>query len=158
MDNSAEIARYLLWTDVIQGCFLVFFVVACAGIIVAVMKLLQLLNKVEGLIDPLAGKGGEVLEHVDQTLVSLKDKAESMLDVSEQAVKTVAAKVDTTSSLVEGAVARPAISLSSVMAGINRGLETWRHFQPAPKADSTGGLTSKPSAEMASAEVTAAEL
>lgn len=130
MDHSGQIAQLLMWNDIAQAFWAVFFLATCGGVWFAVFKLIQVLKKVEAALDPLAGKGLEVMDNVDQTLVTLRGKAEAMMDAGEKAVESVAAKVDTTSSLVEGAVARPAISLSSIMAGVNRGFETWRQFIP----------------------------
>ena len=123
-----ELAQYVLLSFIAQGFWALFFLVACVGIWIGVYKLTQLLARLEAVLDPLAGRGQDVLNSVDHTLTMVRDKAESLLDTGEKMVDNVAARVDTTSSIVEGAVARPAIRISSLVAGINRGLHTWRHF------------------------------
>jgi len=133
--------------DVAVSFWAVFFLAACVGVWFAVFKLTKLLTKVEAALDPVAGKTQKVLESVDGALGTLTSKAEQMLNVSESTVKNVAAKVDTTSSLVEGAVAKPAIGVRSIMAGINRGLETWRDFEPVTHRNGT--VVTVPSEEAA---------
>ena len=143
MDHSAEIAQYILWSGVALGVWAVVFLVLCIGVLYAVYRLTTVLKRIEAALDPLACKGLAVMVNVDQAVTALRGKAETIIDTGEKALEGVAAKVDTTSSLIEGAVARPAIRISSLLNGINRGLETWRQFTPTRHPNGSAAAASE---------------
>ena len=136
MDASAQIAQYVLYSGIAQVVWAGIFAVGCILIGYVAFRLIRVLNKVEAMLDPLADRGLKVMTNVDETLNSLRGRAESILDTGEKVVGSVASKVDSTSSLIEGAVARPAIRVSSFMAGVHRSVDTWRRFKPSAHENS----------------------
>lgn len=70
----------------------------------------------------------ELTNRFDNVSSGLTESAQRLLTVSEQIAERVASRVDTATTVLEDAVTKPLISLASVRAGINKGLEVWREF------------------------------
>jgi len=76
-----------------------------------------------------------VTRRFDEVSRDLTQTMERILDLGEDLAERVAARVDTTTSVVEEAVARPLVTLASVRDGIHKGLEMWREYRSRAEGD-----------------------
>ena len=76
-----------------------------------------------------------VTSRFDEVSRDLTQKMERILDLGEDLAERVVARVDTTTSVMEEAVARPLVTLASVRDGIQKGLDVWREYRSRAEGD-----------------------
>ncbi|NLC56747.1 MAG: apolipoprotein A1/A4/E family protein [Armatimonadetes bacterium] len=74
-------------------------------------------------------------ERFDRIADDLSRTVQHMLDLGDHLVERVAARVDTTTAVVEEAVTKPLVSLAGVRAGVSKGLEIWRDLSKRAQGD-----------------------
>jgi hypothetical protein len=104
------------------------------GIAVGLMLVHRRLTGLSRELDPLIRRTGETLQRVEAVSGDLQRRTEEVLDRSVALVDQLARKVDTTTALAEETISQPLIGAASVMAGISRGLKTYRE-QAVQKGD-----------------------
>jgi uncharacterized protein YoxC len=87
------------------------------------------LESLEGRIDPLLLKAEELLTVTNQKIVTIGNQTENILTHSEAVAEDVHDKVEKTASSVTKTVNAPIIGLNSAVAGLMRGVETFRLLQ-----------------------------
>jgi len=97
-----------------------------AGIAVALFILNQKLGQVMTQVEPIARKTAETLARVEAVTGDLQRRTETILEQTATLVEQVSRKVDTTTAIAEETISQPLIGAASVMAGIHRGLQTYR--------------------------------
>lgn len=89
-------------------------------------KVRPLMSQAEEVLNLVRGTVVTVGEHAEKATADVTQKAQRIAALSERLAERVAQRVDTTSAIVQEAVARPAIHLASLRTGIGKGLEVWQ--------------------------------
>ena len=97
-----------------------------AGIFLALVFLNRKLNELTTQVEPLTRRAGDTLEKVETLTGVVQRRAEIVLEQTEALVQRVARKVDTTTAIAEESISQPLIGAASLMAGLSRGLESYR--------------------------------
>lgn len=97
-----------------------------AGLAVALFMIHRKLEEALSKSEPLLQKASETLSRVDDTTQQLQVKVDHALAKTTELVDKVSERVDTTTAIAEEAVTEPLIGAASIMAGIQRGLQTYR--------------------------------
>ena len=68
-------------------------------------------------------------QRFDMLTQDFSSRADHMMGLSERLANRLVERVDTTTAVIEEAIARPMIGLASLRAGLTRGLEAWRGYR-----------------------------
>lgn len=74
-------------------------------------------------------------ERFDRISDDLSAKLQNLIDVGDRLVERIAARLDTTTAVVEEAVTKPLVTLAGVRAGISKGLDVWRDLSKRAQGD-----------------------
>jgi len=117
-------------------CFIVFLNTAfVGGLAIGLWTLKRKLDELTQKADPLADRAGRILGRVEQLTEEVQRRTEKVLDQTAAVVDSVSKKVDTTTAIAEETISQPLIGAASLVAGISRGLQTYRQ-QGLEKGDS----------------------
>ena len=117
-------------------CFIVFLnTVFVAGMAIGLWMLKRKLDELTQKVNPLADRAGQLLGRVEQLTEEVQRRTEHVLDQTAAVVDSVSKKVDTTTAMAEETISQPLIGAASLVAGISRGLQTYRQ-QGLEKGDS----------------------
>lgn len=97
-----------------------------AGLAVALFLIHRKLEEALTKSEPLLQKAAETLSRVDDTTQQLQVKVDHALAKTTELVDKVSERVDTTTAIAEEAVTEPLIGAVSIMAGIQKSLQTYR--------------------------------
>ena len=128
-----------------QAALVVIAVANLAGLVALIVLAFAIRREVRGLNDKARGmmqQAESVLKTVRDTAVTVGERAdkvsgevarraEHIAQLSDQVAERVAQRVDTTSAIVQEAVASPVINLASVRAGFGKGLAVWQELSKA---------------------------
>ncbi len=98
----------------------VILLIGLAYLAVTVTKLLK------KSVQPAMSEVTHTIRNVNDIVERVEQKAETILNISEETARRVSGSVVATTEMVEHTVAQPFISLSSVIAGINKAVSTLR--------------------------------
>jgi len=111
--------------------FVTIFSLIAVGALVALAfalnKLQQQVEKLTTKVEPVIAKASTTLDTVQRVTVSVGDKADTILTRGEALTENVSHKVETTATVVENAVTKPLINLSSLIAGVSKGVSVYSH-------------------------------
>lgn len=117
-------------------CFIVFLnTVFIAGIALFLWQLNRKLDELSEKADPMIARATETLGRVEAITADLQKRTAQVLEQTSTLVDSVAKKVDTTTSIAEETISQPLIGAASLVAGISRGVQTYRQ-QTEEKGDS----------------------
>jgi hypothetical protein len=105
------------------------------GLCVGLFMIARRLDDLSRRLDPLASRATEILARVDHVTQELQRRGDVILDQTSTLVENVARKVDTTTAIAEETISQPLIGAASLVAGISRGVQTYRQ-QGTEKGDS----------------------
>lgn len=77
-------------------------------------------------VRPAIAEVTHTIRNVNDIVERVEQKAETILDISEQTARRVSGSVVATTEMVEHTVTEPLINLSSIVAGINKAVSTLR--------------------------------
>jgi len=106
-----------------------------AGIAGLLFVLNRKLDELAGKVEPLVARATETLGRVERITGEVQTRTEAVLQQTATLVEKVSRKIDTTTAIAEETISQPLIGAASVMAGISRGLQTYRE-QVEEKGDS----------------------
>lgn len=116
------------WIIVVFGAVFALTTVGLLGVLAfALKKLTSVLENLTAKAEPVIVKASDTLESVQRVTLSVGEKADTILARGETLTENVADKVEKTSSAVQNAVTTPLINLSSLIAGVSKGVSTWSH-------------------------------
>ncbi len=75
---------------------------------------------------PAVDQVQRTVKNVDALVDRIEGKAEEIMNVGEDTVRKVSDRVVATTDLAQGTITTPLITLSSVVAGISKAIQTWR--------------------------------
>ena len=124
--------------------FLIFFVVLFALISVvllgvtafALTKVTKFLDMATEKLEPIVVKTSDTLDTVQRITMTVGEKTDHILTRSETLTDNVSDRVEKTANVVQSAVTRPLINLSSLITGVSKGVSVWSH---AAKNGATNG-------------------
>ena len=116
LDTAATIALYIVLVFVLL--FAVLTVAILGGIAFALKALEAKLSELVGKLDPVLTKTTEALDTVQRVTSNVGDRADQILLRGENLTDDLAKKVESTSNVVQKAVATPLINISSLAAGV----------------------------------------
>jgi hypothetical protein len=119
-DTGAEIALYIVLAFVL--IFALVTVVLIFGLVFALKKLNELIETGLQKVSPVIDKTSAVLDTVNDVTTNVGAHADTILTHGEQISATLAKQVDATASVVSKTVTSPLVNMSSVLAGISKGL------------------------------------
>jgi len=100
---------------------------ALVAVAIALNKLQQQVEKLTTKVEPVIAKASTTLDSVQRVTVSVGEKADTILTRGEALTENVSHKVETTATVVENAVTKPLINLSSLIAGVSKGVSVYSH-------------------------------
>lgn len=116
------------WIIVVFGAVFALTTVGLLSVLAfALKKLTSVLENLTAKAEPVIVKASDTLESVQRVTLSVGEKADTILARGETLTENVAGKVEKTSSAVQNAVTAPLINLSSLIAGVSKGISTWSH-------------------------------
>lgn len=119
------------WASISLIIFVAIFSLIAVGALVALAfamnKLQQQVEKLTTKVEPIIVKASTTLDTVQRVTVSVGDKADTILTRGEALTENVSHKVETTATVVENAVTKPLINLSSLLAGVSKGVSVYSH-------------------------------
>jgi len=95
------------------------------AIAVALVKLNQKLETITNMAEPVAVKASNTLDSVQRVTMSVGEKADQILSRGVELTDSVSGNVEKTASVVHQTVTTPLIKLSSVIAGVSRGISVY---------------------------------
>jgi nucleoside diphosphate kinase len=75
---------------------------------------------------PMMAEVKETVNKVNEMVDRIEDKADHIMTIGEDTAQKVSTSVVTASDMVEKSVKEPLVTVSSVIAGIAKAVETWR--------------------------------
>lgn len=119
------------WANISVIVFMAIFsliaVGALVGIAFALNKLQQQVDKLTAKVEPVITKASTTLDTVQRVTVSVGEKADTILTRGEALTDNVSQKIETTATVVENTVTKPLINLSSLIAGVSKGVSVYTH-------------------------------
>ncbi len=97
--------------------------VLLGGLAFLAIAVRNLLNK---SVQPALSEATHTIRNVNDIVERVERKAENILDISEETARRVSGSVVAATDVVQHSVAQPFINLASVIAGINRAINTLR--------------------------------
>jgi flagellar basal body-associated protein FliL len=117
------------WTLLIITIILVLGTVFCVGfmaaIAIALSKLNQKLEKLTNVVEPVAVKASDTLDDIQRVTMNVGEKADHILSRGVELTDNVSGNVEKTAAVVHQTVTTPLIKLSSVVAGVSKGLSVY---------------------------------
>ncbi len=98
-------------------------VILLVGLAYLAVTVTRILNK---SVSPALSEVKHTIRNVNDMVDKVEQKAENILDISEQTARRVSGSVVAATDVVQHSVAEPFINLSSVIAGISRAWNTLR--------------------------------
>lgn len=130
------------WAEISLLFFVILFSLIAVGALVvlafAVKKLEGLLEKVVAKIDPVIVKTSATLDSVQRVTANVGEKADQILTRGEALTEDLSRKVESTATVVEETVTTPLINLSSLIAGVTKGVSVWGK-SVSPKTNGKNG-------------------
>ncbi len=123
-----EISSVSVWALVVVVTINTLFI---AGLAVALFMINARLADALRQAAPLIEKTNQTLARVEETTSQLQQRVDQTLERTTDLVERISERVDTTTALAEEAVTEPLIGAVSIMAGINRGLQTYAERKPS---------------------------
>jgi uncharacterized protein YoxC len=99
-----------------------------AGIAIALWMIHAKVSQAMDRAQPLVARGEEALGKLEVLTETLNQRATGILDAADHLVRDVSQKVETTTSIAEETISQPLIGAASLMAGISRGLSTYKEM------------------------------
>jgi len=112
---------------VFVAIFSVIAVGALVAVAIALNKLQQQVDKLTTKVEPVIVKASTTLDTVQRVTVSVGEKADTILTRGESLTDNVSQKIETTANVVENTVTKPLINLSSLIAGVSKGVSVYTH-------------------------------
>jgi len=122
LNSAATVSLYIVLVFVV-----IFAVLTVVLLFLIAFSLRALQSKVDtalAKVEPVLEKTTETLDTVQRVTSNIGERADAILERSENLTDNVARKVETTASVVQKAVATPLINISSVVAGLAEGLSS----------------------------------
>ena len=109
------------------GLFALITVGLLGAMAFALMKLVNLLDKIVGKIDPVIAKATDTIETVQRVTTNVGEKADQILTKGEALTDNVTDRVEKTAGVVQKSVTGPLITLSSLITGVSKGFSVYSH-------------------------------
>ena len=125
------------------GLFSLVTVGLLGAIALAISKLANLLEKGLDKVDPVIVKTTSVIDTVQRVTTNIGAKADQVLVKGEALTDDVSGRVEKTAGVVQSAVIKPLIDVSSIISGISKGFQVYTHPGSGPHAKTPNGVKSK---------------
>ena len=112
-----------LWMTIFVGVIAFSNLVLLVGLAVLAFSIKRILDR---SVKPAISQAESTIASVNSLVDKVEDRAEDILDIGKDTVRQVSSRVVATTDMVQHSVASPIISVSSLLAGISKALETWR--------------------------------
>lgn len=114
------------WVLVVFGALFALTTVVLLGILAfALTKVQQQLTKLTDKVDPVIVKASDTLDTVQRVTANVGEKADTILSRGETLTENVSHNVERTATVVQTTVTTPLINLSSLLAGLGKGVSVW---------------------------------
>jgi hypothetical protein len=110
---------------IIVAVFALIAVALLAVLAVALVKLNEKLDKLTNLAEPVAVKASDVLDNVQRVTMTVGEKADAILTRGVELTDNVSGNVEKTTAVVQQTVTTPLIKLSSMIAGVSKGISVY---------------------------------
>jgi len=107
------------------GIFAILTVILIGVIAFALTKLVKMLDSVTHKLDPVIVKATDAIETVQRVTSNIGEKSDQILTRGEAMTETVSGRVERTADVVQQAVTGPLINLSSLIAGLSKGVSAY---------------------------------
>lgn len=107
------------------GIFAILTVVLIGVIAFALTKVVKILDSVTNKLDPVIVKATETIETLQRVTSNIGEKSDQILTRGEAMTETVSGRVERTADVVQQAVTGPLINLSSLIAGLSKGVSAY---------------------------------
>ena len=125
------------WSLVALAIIVFLNTAAIGGIAIALWMLNRKVDQITEQLTPLINRATDTVASVEKITADLHVKLDHVMDTVEDTVKTVSQRVDTTTAIAEETISQPLIGAASVMAGLSRGLRTYKE-RAAEKGEGDG--------------------
>ncbi len=125
------------------GLFSLVTVGLLGAIAFAVSKLASLLEKGLDKVDPVIAKTANAIDTVQRVTTNIGVKADQVLVKGEALTDDVSGRVEKTAGVVQSAVIKPLIDVSSIISGISKGFQVYTHPGTGPHAKAANGVNAK---------------
>jgi len=119
--NQAAIVCLIIIVAVSQ--LIVVGLLAVASI--SLLKLNQKLEKITDMAEPVVNKASDTLYSVQRVTANVGEKADQILTRGVALTESVSGNVEKTATVVQQSVTSPLIKLSSVIAGVSKGVSVY---------------------------------
>ena len=125
------------------GLFSLVTVGLLGAIAVAISKLASLLEKGLDKVDPVIVKTTSAIDTVQRVTTNIGAKADQVLVKGEALTDDVSGRVEKTAGVVQSAVIKPLIDISSIISGISKGFQVYTHPGTGIQAKNANGVQAK---------------
>ena len=125
------------------GLFSLVTVGLLGAIAVAISKLVGLLEKGLDKVDPIILKTTNAIDTVQRVTTNIGAKADQVLVKGEALTDDVSGRVEKTAGVVQSAVIKPLIDVSSIISGISKGFQVYTHPSTGTHAKAKNGAAAK---------------
>ena len=125
------------------GLFSLVTVGLLGAIAVAISKLAGLLEKGLDKVDPVIVKTTSAIDTVQRVTTNIGAKADQVLVKGEALTDDVSGRVEKTAGVVQSAVIKPLIDISSIISGISKGFQVYTHPGAGTQTKTANGLKAK---------------
>ena len=116
---TTSVLLIAIFTGVTALCNIILLI----GLAYLAVTVTRLLNK---SVQPALSEVTKTIRNVTELVERVEQKAENILDISEETARRVSGSVVAATEVVEHSVAQPFINFSSIMAGISKAVWTLR--------------------------------
>ncbi len=135
------------WAEISLLIFGGLFSLVTVGILVAIAfavnKLAGLLEKGLDKVDPVIVKTTSALDTVQRVTTNIGVKADQVLVKGEALTDDVSGRVEKTAGVVQSAVIKPLIDVSSIISGISKGFQVYTHPGTSHHTQAANGVNAK---------------
>ena len=100
-------------------------VVLLAIAAISLLKLNQKLERITDMAEPVVNKASDTLDSVQRVTSNVGEKADQILTRGVALTENVSGNVEKTATVVHQTVTTPLIKLSSVIAGVSKGMSVY---------------------------------
>jgi hypothetical protein len=108
------------------------------GIAVALWLLHSRLTEALRQAQPLLGRAEKLLGTAEELAGKADERLTGIMDSADHVVRDVSQKVETTTAIAEETITQPLIGAASLMAGISRGLSTYKELSEKGEGQDNG--------------------
>jgi uncharacterized protein YoxC len=108
------------------------------GILAAAFYAIRVVSQISKRAQPTLDEARRTIANVNQVAANVGSRVEGIASTGDTMVRDVTRKVENTTTLLQETISKPLIEISSITAGISKGISVWSRLAKAKGGNGRG--------------------